>query len=219
MICVSTGKTGYSELIGLLDREELVEIRLDLNSFTDTELVELSSSPALVIATCRPGKFTDTERTRKLKLCAESGASYIDFELESGEEAVRDISDFVSPLGTKLILSHHNFDMTPPRDELERIYRSCAEMGADIVKIACNSSSEEDNARLLSLYQRAGSHELPPLISIGMGDAGRITRAAALFLGAPFTYASAAEGEETAPGQFTKDLIEEIILLITNGIH
>jgi len=217
MICVSAGNTEFRDLLKILNREDLVEVRLDLNDFSDGELNEICASPAAVIAACRPGKFPEEERIRKLKLCADSGAFYIDFELESGEDAVKDMAAFVKPRGVKLILSHHNFDWTPAGSELEKIYTVCAELAADAVKIACMSVSAEDNARLLALYKLTAPRHMPPLIVVGMGKTGRITRAAAPFLGAPFIYAAAGEGKETAPGQLTKASLDKILQWIANG--
>lgn len=217
MICVSVGNIGYRELNDLLQSEELAEIRLDLNDFTDKELKKIFSSPAKTIVTCRPGKFTETERIRKLMLCMAAGASYIDIEMETAEESLNDIISTAGKQNCKLIISHHNFEKTPPVSELKETFMSCSEMGADIVKIACQVKSDEDNAILISLYHHEGGGEMPPMIIIGLGKKGRVTRIAAPFLGAPFTYASFQAGRETGDGQINKSSIEKIIKLITDG--
>ena len=93
--------------------------------------------------------------------------------------------------------------------ELEQILTWCFESKADIAKIACKAHSPEDAARLLALYSFGR-----PLISIGMGDAGKITRIAAPLLGAPFTYASAEDAKKTAPGQIEAEKIDTIIKMI-----
>ena len=216
MICVSIGKISYPDLLVLLNNEQLVEIRLDLNNFSDDEIRAIFSSKAEIIATCRPGTFTETERIEKLKICIEAGASYADLELETGEEYLKELSTLSGENGCKLIISCHDHEKTPSSSELKRIYRSCSEKGADVIKIVCNIISGSDNARLLSLYDKVDLSEKIPLIAIGMGEKGKITRIAAPLLGAPFTYASSDDGKETAKGQIGKSVLKEIYKLITD---
>jgi 3-dehydroquinate dehydratase-1 len=215
MICVSAGQIEYSRLADLLKEEYLVEIRLDLNDFTDDELISIFSSTPDTIATCRPGTFSEKERIDKLIKCISYGASYIDIEVEAGNNTLELISRSVQEYKSKLIISYHNHEMTPSISELRNLYKLCSVQNADIVKIACKTISARDNAALLSLY-----NEIPPggtpLIAIGMGDIGKITRIAALSLGAPFTYASINKDMETAEGQIPKSKLDEIFSLIKN---
>jgi 3-dehydroquinate dehydratase type I len=80
--------------------------------------------------------------------------------------------------------------------ELYKQINDCYDLGADIAKIVTLSVSASDNVRLLSLYSVN-----KPLVAFGMGDAGKITRIMAPFLGAEFTFASMDDGYETAAGQ------------------
>lgn len=214
MICVSVGNINYSGLIDLLNEEDLVEIRLDMNSFSDDELSSIFSSPADTIATYRPGSLTEKERIRKLGKCIESGASYVDLELEAGENTFRNISEMAKKDNCRLIVSYHNHEGTPSSAELKNIYKLCLEKGGDIVKIACNANSVSDNARLLSLYDDEKISEKGGLIVIGMGEIGKVTRLAIPLLGAPFTYASIEKSKETADGQIEKSTLEKIYKLI-----
>ena len=49
---------------------------------------------------------------------------------------------------------------------------------------------------------------------IGMGRLGLITRVAAPFMGAEFTFASPEQGRETAPGQIDREKLTELIYQI-----
>ena len=49
-----------------------------------------------------------------------------------------------------------------------------------------------------------------------MGNKGRITRIAAPLLGSPFTFASLSKGKETAEGQIEKDILEQMMRLLTD---
>ena len=84
-------------------------------------------------------------------------------------------------------------------------------LGCDIAKIACKVNSHADSVRLLSLYDRSGTGEI---ISIGMGNKGKITRIASVCLGAPFTYASYSEGMETAVGQLNYKEVKQILEIL-----
>jgi 3-dehydroquinate dehydratase type I len=72
--------------------------------------------------------------------------------------------------------------------------------------------SLKDNARLLGLL-----NDTRPVVVVGMGHKGRITRIAALLLGSPFTYASLAAGKETAEGQIDWKSLKEIYKRIKDG--
>ena len=49
------------------------------------------------------------------------------------------------------------------------------------------------------------------MVVIGMGREGLITRVAAPFLGAEFTFASPGKGKETAPGQLSRAELANLI--------
>src|SRR5207245_11411380 len=79
--------------------------------------------------------------------------------------------------------------------------RAMREGGADIVKIAVTPRSIRDVGRLLDFAARTAAGSGPPLVPIALGPLGILTRIAAGRWGAPFTFASAGRGAETAPGQ------------------
>jgi 3-dehydroquinate dehydratase I len=119
--------------------------------------------------------------------------------------------------GCKLIVSYHNYENTPPREELKVLVNRCFSFGADVAKIACQVNCEADAARILSLYDFDYQANVDKkIVAIGMGEKGKITRPASLLLGAPFTYASMSTGKETAPGQLTKQTLEDILDCLKN---
>ena len=44
------------------------------------------------------------------------------------------------PVETKVIISSHNYERTPPLEELATLARNMRDAGADIVKIACTAT-------------------------------------------------------------------------------
>ena len=185
-------------------KPSLVEIRYDLvRKSPDLVAAELNDT-ILQVATCRPGIIPDRERKEILKRAIDLGAVYVDVEIDSDPGFIKNIKDHAAKKSCHLILSYHNYDETPPDSTLHEILSSCYELGADVAKIACQSNSRSDAARLLSLYGAEGRK-----IVIGMGEGGRVTRIAALGLGAEFTFAGVSTTQETAPGQYGyKEMIE-----------
>jgi len=198
MICVSVDAVDYEFCESILRKHQLLEFRLERTSMSLSEIKELFAMPNRMIAVCRPGRFDDTKKLKLLSTAIDAGAMFVDIEFESSKEFIEEIKTFAKKSFCKLIISYHNYELTAPSEELTKIMNDCFLLGADIVKIACKSNSESDNITLLSLYSQVESGKL---ISLGMGSIGKITRIAAPFLGAPFTYASLEKDMETAPGQ------------------
>lgn len=212
MICVSIGYCNVDECIELLKRVEFAEIRMDSMNLSENDIEKIFSQPKKLIATCRPLRKKDEDRLKMLEKAIDSGAAYVDFEVESKEEFKKQIVKKAKEKSCKIIVSYHNYDKTPKKAELEHLVNWCRDSGADIVKIACAVNSKQENARLLGLLDSERE-----LVVIGMGKKGRITRQVATILGAPFTYASLSEDKKLAPGQIEKENLEKIIKVLWDG--
>lgn len=197
MICISIGKIGMIQSINLT-KPSLVEVRYDLVRKSPELVSEELNDTILQVATCRPGIIPDKERIEILKKAIDLGAVYVDVELDAAPEFIDAVIKYAKQKRTHVIVSYHNFDATPSSLVLNEILQNCYTAGGDVAKIACQSNSHEDSARLLAMYAEKGRK-----IVIGMGDYGRITRLAANQLGAEFTFAALSEVEATAPGQLT----------------
>jgi 3-dehydroquinate dehydratase I len=195
-ICMSIGKVPFDTIIALLGEAEMAEIRLDLALLSEDQVKAVFSAHDKLIATCREGGYTDVERARLLEIAVEYGAAWIDVEAGSRSAWKESMIKLAGSSGTGLILSHHYYTHTPGKEELTRAVDEMREDGADIVKIAALVNEPADAARLLGLYSMPGK-----IVSIGMGPLGVITRLAAPFLGAPFTFASTGDDHATAGGQ------------------
>lgn len=210
MICLSIADVTADEAVNILAKVELAELRLDRIDFDKKDLGRLFSAKAGTIATCRRNdKMNEDERKEIIIEAIKKGASMVDVEVENSDDFKNEIIKTAKKNKSTVIVSYHDFEKTPVMRELEQILNWCFESGADTAKIACQAHSVEDAARLLALYSFGR-----PLISIGMGDAGKITRIAAPLLGAPFTYASAEDAKRTAPGQMNAEKLEAIIKMI-----
>ncbi len=204
MICVSLSD------LGQLDRAvaagiELVELRLDLLREDPEKLYRHIPDHVRSIATCRPGNYTDDKRLALLSSCLSLGAAYVDVEIESQEDYLQALTGAAHSNNAGVIVSYHNFENTPDRNELEGVMLACYEKGGDVAKIATRVVVREDLVSLLGLYNFPGRK-----VIIGMGPEGKITRVAALYLGAEFTFASLEQGGETAPGQLSLNQLKNI---------
>jgi 3-dehydroquinate dehydratase-1 len=206
MICVSIGSGSPAEAKTVLQKSGFIELRADLLDWKTEDYRKVIQSGGKTVFTCRPGKLSNDERLILFEVAASAGADYIDVEIDSEENFMNEIREITMRSKTELIVSYHNFELTPSSEILETLLADCFVAGANVAKIACRVYSPSDAARLLSLYTISGRK-----VVIGMGKTGRITRIAASFLGAEFTFASSATGEGTAEGQLIYDEMKEII--------
>jgi len=210
MVCLSIGKASVEECLEILKDAELAEIRLDLNIYTDDELEQIFSCHNNLIATCREGKYTCDERKLLVAKAIKFGAKYIDLELTNDYTMNGFLTNTAKMSECKVIISYHNYEHCPSMKNLQDIVNRCFDHHADIAKVVCHINSKEDIVNILSLYNLKKN-----VIALGMGKLGKITRIAAPYLGAPFTYAYPENRARTAPGQFSVHKIQEIFNLIS----
>ena len=207
MICVSLGNIGFERALDIAKESEMIELRADLLDFSDDEYRELISTSAKVVFTCRKDENKSIDRKSLFALALELNVEYIDLETESVEELLDWLKLEIKGKTTQLILSYHNYELTPNSEDLVRILKQFFKLGADVAKIACLANSDEDVVNLIKMYRKQGRK-----IVLGMGEKGLLTRVAAPVLGAEFTFASADKESATAPGQISvkemKDLFE-----------
>jgi 3-dehydroquinate dehydratase type I len=207
MICVSLAEPTVTACLRALEGVGLAEIRLDKMRIGPAGVRKIFSRHRPLVATCRPGGMPENRRQRLLLAAAEAGAAFVDIELETEAAFREQLTRTAHARNGRVIISHHDFRKTPPRIELEAAARRAVASGADIVKIACRVRERRDNARLLGLLDLG-----MPLIIVGMGKRGRLTRIAAPLLGSLFTYATLGKGKETAEGQMDAASLERLLL-------
>ncbi len=205
-----TIKEAIADVESVGEKADLIEIRADfLQDFNGFDsLREFSDKLIITIRAAKEGgAFTGSERERfeAFRRFIKIKPRYIDVELNS------DIRDDVIRLarrhGVKVIVSHHDFEKTPPFEELVKIRDAIAGSGADIAKIVTYARRMEDNIIALRLVAEPKNI---PTVAFCMGDLGRISRILAPLFGAPFTYASVSRGKETASGQLTVDEVRSV---------
>ncbi len=207
MLCVSLADKNKDSLKAQLQEAPMAEIRIESCELDVAAIAEIFSLHMHLVATCRPDPLTDAERMVLLKAAIDHGAEWVDVEVESNQAFTQELVRYAKSKECKVIISYHNYEETPEMPELKDIVAECKKRGADLIKLATQVNAKKDNARLLALYQQ----DDVPVLALGMGSMGTITRIAATKLGAPFTFVRGDELAETAPGQLSLSMVQEIL--------
>jgi 3-dehydroquinate dehydratase / shikimate dehydrogenase len=128
--------------------------------------------------------------------------SFADFELDLAES----FSDSSPIPWSKVICSWHNIEETPAG--LLEISERIAATRAAVVKIATQANRIGDCLRLFELIERKSAAK--PIIVLGMGMPGLMTRILALSRGAMLTFGALRRGAESASGQPTVNELKDI---------
>lgn len=102
------------------------------------------------------------------------------------------------PENVLCIRSYHDYNGTPPLEELQTVVKELSDEGADIVKMVTTVNSYADVAVLDALQEAISSKQ--KRIVLGMGVRAHSTRMLSPFRNA-LTYTYLEEGEEAAAGQ------------------
>jgi len=210
-VCVAVSAVdaaAVAEAVGpVLSSVDVVEVRLDGMAQPEVEkCCSLLRLPLLFTnrASWEGGQFSGTEQERLAPLLAavRLQAAYVDLEVRAEQPLREQLLSELRASSTRLILSWHDFAGTPKEDELVDILDRMQESGADIGKIITTAHDEADVLRIFSLLERAKAMQFP-LTAFCMGEIGRISRFATLYLGGAMTYVAVCEDQATAPGQFS----------------
>ncbi len=173
------------------------ELRFDLCSIPIKDIAKIKL-PEKLIFTCRKGKFSYQDRIEAYRAALDLGVDFIDLDFEQDIDLLNDLESAIQLSETQLILSQHNFKKTPELNQLVADTHQAFDMGADIAKIITTAKTKADLEKIDFLYQ-----QFDDIIAFAMGELGKLSRVKILKLGAPFTYASFSDKEQTAPGQLT----------------
>jgi 3-dehydroquinate dehydratase-1 len=186
---------------------DLFEIRIDLIGDGWTEVAKEIKKPWIACNRIADegGKWRDSEprRIERLLLAIELGASIVDIELQT-----KNIENVVAAVKKRAacVISCHNFEKTPPVNELKTLLDRQLKAGADACKIVTTATDVRDNWTILDLISQ---NPAVSLVAFAMGPLGLLSRVLSPLAGSYFTYASIETGKESAPGQITvKELLK-----------
>jgi 3-dehydroquinate dehydratase type I len=202
VICVTGAERHVDRLARRLDlhrRFPLQEVRLDLLDRIDDDIFPLLSRPDLVV-TCRGEpegggyRGSHTDRFQILSRALDRSPGYLDVEVSFPAELRRRLYQRCG--STRLILSWHGTTKLTPGT---RWPRELSSGPSDLLKIAAPVHDAADLAHLLRLKSGAPV----PVLRIGIGPAGVISRALYTRFDSPWTFVVPDGAEPVAPGQLT----------------
>lgn len=192
-------------------KADIIELRVD--TFKDKsiknvveKLQKIKESSLESILTVRSEKEGGSfvENRKDIFLECSSLADYTDIELSS-TEYIDFIREETKKHNKKLIISYHNFELTPASFVILEILREMERRGADILKLSFKANSKEDVSRLLCSSLKIDK----PKVLISMGKIGKISRVASYFFGSVITYSYL--DKSFAPGQIHIDELKELL--------
>ena len=198
-LCVSITSKDTQLVKKIAPMVDLFEVRIDLIGRGWQEVAAKLSKPWIACNRKKEegGRWRGSESVRldQLLKAVSMGASIIDIELSTP-----DVAGLVEEIkgDAECLLSYHNIKVTPPLSRMKDIVLRQQSAGADICKVVTTARSLQDNRNVLRLIKECPQVKL---VSFAMGPLGQISRVLSPLAGGYFTYASVAEGRESAAGQ------------------
>lgn len=184
---------------GIKDHDKLVETARKLRSVVG-ELPILvtfrTKSEGGVLELNEQGYFALLETVIEQRL-----GDAIDIELFHDEAEIKSMLKMAHNYGLVVIMSNHDFEKVPAKDVIEFRLNKMASLGADVPKLACMPHSAQDVLTLLAATNEVHNEIDNPLITMAMGDIGKVTRIAGQVFGSSLSFGTV--GKASAPGQLS----------------
>ncbi len=157
----------------------------------------------------------DSIRAEIIKKALNFKPSLVDIELYTLKRSLKTFESGLNKLqefNIGLIVSYHNFENTPSKETLLSIAQEESTFSPDVLKIATTVKNPEDILRLMDITFTIREKYKKPMIIMGMGDYGKITRLATFAFGSDLMYANLFG--VSAPGQLdywtTVDMVKKL---------
>ena len=144
--------------------------------------------------------LSDEEYKRLVEVSCTSGCiDLIDIELMSGHALVYELVHMAHENQVFVVMSNHDFEKTPSLMDMKDRLEKMEILGADICKLAVMPQSYKDVISLLDVTIEMSNRLNRPIVTMAMGEVGKITRISGELTGSAITFASARHS--SAPGQ------------------
>jgi len=204
------------------DAADAVEFRLDLAVDPLDQLDAYKGKLPLIVTNRAGWEGGDADdETRRLDTLAAAvdheAVAAVDIEcgaLNGSVEAAattraRELRETAHDAGVSVIASVHDFESTPPVDQLTDHLDRAAKEG-DVGKLAVTATDRSDALAVLSATHRAVESGRT-VGTMAMGRAGQHTRAVAPVYGSAIGYAPVDPASATAPGQYDLTTLRELV--------
>ena len=164
-------------------------------------------------------KAIDAKDYKELNLrAAKTGyVDFIDVEIFTGDDVVREIIDGAHAAGVKVIASNHDFFKTPAKSDIIYRLRKMQDMGADIPKIAVMPQSKRDVLTLLcATEEMVTDYADRPIITMSMAGTGVISRLCGEVFGSSMSFGAAKKA--SAPGQIGVSDLNSVLTLLHSSL-
>ena len=145
-------------------------------------------------------------------VAASGSVDAMDFEMENAAADVARVRELTRAHGLARVLSFHDFQRTPPAQDLQARFAQAQRLGADVAKVAVMPQSMEDVHRLLGATLAASRSLTIPVISMAMGGLGAVSRLCGGVFGSALTFAVGAAA--SAPGQIPIDEVRATLAVL-----
>lgn len=142
-------------------------------------------------------------------------ADLLDLELFTEPQALSALLTAARHSALPVVLSNHDFEKTPPQEELVQRFRRMRALGGDLLKLAVMPHNRGDVLALLGAAAKIHEETDRPLIAISMGPLGAISRICGGYFGSVMTFAAAAQS--SAPGQIPVQQLSTLLKLLESS--
>ncbi|WP_125710098.1 type I 3-dehydroquinate dehydratase [Companilactobacillus zhongbaensis] len=139
----------------------------------------------------------------------EGYADAIDVERYHDEQQVKSTVKYLHEHGKVVIMSNHDFDKTPAEADILQRLSSMQDLDADVLKIAVMPQNVDDVLTLLSATTHDSAALKQPIITMSMGDIGKVSRISGEVFGSTLSFATV--GAASAPGQISSSRVTETL--------
>ena len=148
--------------------------------------------------------------------CEARCVEMIDYELSNAAGDLRRLRDVSAANGITMIMSYHNFQLTPDAATLDSKFLAAEKMGADVAKVAVMPQDAQDVLSLLAATYRARQTIGLPLISMSMGGVGSLSRMMGWVYGSAATFAVGKSS--SAPGQISIEDLRATLAIVRRSV-
>lgn len=217
-----------ARVIGANPDADLIEFRIDYLDFA-TDPAQVAALGKQVAQAARGKPMILTFRTKaeggaKAISDADYGTLYLalikagftdllDVEMFRDQKVVGQVVAAAHKAGIRIVMSSHDFQKTPPTEEIVARLRRQDALGADVLKIAVMPHDPADVLKLLDATEQVRArYSLKPQLTMSMGGLGAISRLSGEVFGSDMTFGMI--GVPSAPGQVDVKQLRQVLEVI-----
>ena len=139
-------------------------------------------------------------------------------EILMGDEVTMPLIRGIHEAGVVVVGSSHEFGYTPSREEMIKRLCKAQTLGCDILKLAVMPKTKQDVMELLGATEEMyWNYARQPLVTMSMGELGKVSRISGETVGSSMTFGSA--GQTSAPGQIPIGELREALKVIHRAVE